>query len=133
MWWAFYLFSIAAGQPLLNWTATGPVFLTCLFVLPHASLDVTEVLSSRKYAGYAAYQQRVSRFLPLPPRPAGVPPPLRLADKGFVLWFVVGTAITCARAPAPHRCSSGQASSVHSRAPAERHPEGVRGGACMQI
>ena len=43
MWWVFYLFSIAAGLPLLNWTICGPFFLSCLFVLPHASLDVTEV------------------------------------------------------------------------------------------
>jgi len=68
MWWAFYLFSVAAGLPLLNWTISGPVFLTALFVLPQASLDVTENLSSRKYAEYAQYQKRVSRFFPLPPR-----------------------------------------------------------------
>jgi steroid 5-alpha reductase family enzyme len=71
LWWAFYLFSLAAGAPILNWTMSGPVFLTCLFTLPHASLDVAETLSSRKYAQYAEYQARVSRFFPMPPRPAG--------------------------------------------------------------
>jgi steroid 5-alpha reductase family enzyme len=73
MWWVFYLFSIAGGLPLVNWSMVGAIFLTCLFVLPHASLDVTEVLSSRKYAEYADYQRTVSRFFPLPPLPAGEP------------------------------------------------------------
>ena len=94
IWWAFYLFSIAAGEPLINWTICGPFFLTCLFVLPHASLDTTEVLSSRKYAAYAEYQRTVSRFFPLPPKPAGVPPPLSAGDIGLVCWFVLGTLIT---------------------------------------
>lgn len=97
LWWAFYLFSIASGMPLLNWTALGPVFLTCLFVLPQASLDVTETLSSRKYPEYAAYQARVSRFVPLPPltaKEARVPrPPLPWVDRLWMGWFVVGLAI----------------------------------------
>lgn len=94
MWWAFYLFTLAAGLPLVNWTLSGPLFLTCLFVLPHASLDTTEALSSRKYAAFADYQKRVSRFFPLPPRDSSVElPPLSLADKGLVLWFALGTAI----------------------------------------
>lgn len=94
LWWAYYLFSIAAGLPLINWTLCGPLFLTCLFVLPHASLDVTELLSSRKYQQYGAYQRRVSRFVPLPPKPPGVPPPLSLGDRALMGWFVLGTAIT---------------------------------------
>jgi len=64
MWWAFYLFSIGATGSLLNWTFTGCFFLTCLFVLPGASLDVTEALSSRKYPAFPEYQARVSRFFP---------------------------------------------------------------------
>ena len=67
MWWAFYLFSVAADGSLLNWTLVGPVFLAGLFCLPRASLDVTEALSSRKYAAYELYQQRVNRFFPWPP------------------------------------------------------------------
>ena len=51
-------------RSLLNWTFTGCFFLTCLFVLPGASLDVTEALSSRKYAAFPEYQARVSRFFP---------------------------------------------------------------------
>lgn len=94
MWWAFYLFTLAAGLPLINWTLSGCAFLTCLFVLPHASLDTTEALSSRKYAAFADYQKRVSRFVPLPPRASAAElPPMSLVDKGFVGWFVVGTFI----------------------------------------
>ena len=64
MWWAFYIFSVAAGAGIFNWTIFGPCALTCLFVLPHASIDVAETLSSAKYRGYAKYQQSVSRFFP---------------------------------------------------------------------
>ena len=64
MWWAFYLFSIAATGELLNWTILGAVFLSLLFVPPGASLDTTEMLSSAKYPKYRDYQQRVSRFIP---------------------------------------------------------------------
>jgi steroid 5-alpha reductase family enzyme len=35
-----------------------------LFTLPRASLDVTEILSMRKYPAYAEYQRRVPRFVP---------------------------------------------------------------------
>ena len=64
MWWAFYVFGIAAGGDVLNWTLAGAVMLTLLFVPPGASLDTTEALSSRKYPEYKQYQQRVSRFVP---------------------------------------------------------------------
>eukprot|EP01065_Artemidia_motanka_P012250 TRINITY_DN1672_c0_g1_i1.p1 TRINITY_DN1672_c0_g1~~TRINITY_DN1672_c0_g1_i1.p1 ORF type:complete len:367 (+),score=84.74 TRINITY_DN1672_c0_g1_i1:142-1101(+) len=64
MWWAFYLFSVAATGDAVNWTVSGCVFLTGLFVPPGASLDVTEMLSSAKYPQYAEYQNRVSRFVP---------------------------------------------------------------------
>ena len=63
MWWAIYLFTVETSG-WLNWTIAGPVMLTILFVPPGASLDMTETLSSRKYAAYADYQQRVSRFVP---------------------------------------------------------------------
>lgn len=94
LWWAFYLFGPASGAPLLNMSLMGPLFLTCLFCLPHASADVTETLSSRKYAAYPEYQRRVSRFLPLPPRPAGKRAPWTLADRLLVVWFVVGLLVT---------------------------------------
>ncbi|CAK9080223.1 unnamed protein product [Durusdinium trenchii] len=68
MWWAFYLFSIPATGEMLNWTIWGAVFLTGLFLLPGASLDITEALSSSKYPEYRNYQKRVSKYFPLPPR-----------------------------------------------------------------
>ena len=59
MWWAFYLFGVAAGGAPLNWTLAGAVFLFLLFVPPGASLDTTEALSSRKYPAYKEYQSTV--------------------------------------------------------------------------
>lgn len=64
MWCVFYLFSVSATGMWLNWSILGAIFLTLLFIAPGASLDVSEVLSSRKYAGYPDYQRRVSRFIP---------------------------------------------------------------------
>ena len=87
LWWAFYLFSVAATDTAnegwerwVNWTFLGPFFLSCLFVPPGASLDVTESLSSRKYVHYTEYQANVSRFIPLPPRTVGDPLAVRLAE-----------------------------------------------------
>jgi steroid 5-alpha reductase family enzyme len=60
LWWAFYLFSVAATGAWVNWTLAGCVFLALLFVPPGASLDVTETLSSRKYAKFPEYQARVA-------------------------------------------------------------------------
>lgn len=68
IWWAFYLFSVAATGRWMNWTIWGALFLTSLFVPPGASLDVTEKLSSSKYPAYAEYQKVVSRFVPWLPR-----------------------------------------------------------------
>ena len=72
MWWAYYLFGVAASGAWVNWTLVGPVFLTMLFLPPQASLDVTEALSSRKYKAYPEYQQRVSRCIPWWPRSAPI-------------------------------------------------------------
>ena len=38
--------------------------LHALFAMPGASLDTTEALSSRKYAGFPDYQAAVARFYP---------------------------------------------------------------------
>lgn len=64
LWWAFYLFSVAALGSVLNWTLWGALFLSILFLAPGASLDVTEALTSRKYDTYPQYQQAVSRCIP---------------------------------------------------------------------
>eukprot|EP00041_Stephanoeca_diplocostata_P024428 m.618515 g.618515 ORF g.618515 m.618515 type:complete len:355 (+) comp22529_c1_seq1:142-1206(+) len=65
IWFAFYLFSVAASGLWLNWTLSGAVLLFLLFVPPAASLDVTESLSSRKYEAYSEYQAKVPRFYPV--------------------------------------------------------------------
>merc|ERR1719183_2260500 len=64
MWWVFYLFGVAATGQWLNWSIIGVVFLSCMFLLPSASLDLTETLSLSKYPDYAEYQKRVSKFVP---------------------------------------------------------------------
>lgn len=63
MWFSFYLFSIAAGAPVINWTITGPSLYLLLF---HGSTTVTEHLSAQKYQWYKNYQRRVPRFIPSP-------------------------------------------------------------------
>jgi steroid 5-alpha reductase family enzyme len=65
MWWAIYLFSVAAGAGWLNPTIAGPVLLTLLF---QGSTAFTERLSLAKYPAYAEYQRTTSRLLPMPPR-----------------------------------------------------------------
>ena len=64
IWWAYYLFTVAAGLPPINVTIVGPILLTVLFVVPDGSLDLTEAISSRKYPLFAEYQRRVSKFYP---------------------------------------------------------------------
>lgn len=65
LWWAFYVFSVAAGAGTFNVTIVGAVVLTGLF---QGSTTFTEQLTLAKYPAYAAYQDRTSRLLPLPPR-----------------------------------------------------------------
>jgi len=65
VWWAFYLFSVAAGRGWLNPALAGPLVLTALF---DGSTRLTEALSSRKYPAYADYQARTARLIPRPPR-----------------------------------------------------------------
>ncbi len=65
LWWAFWLFTVAAGAPWLNWALAGPVLLTLLF---QGSTAMTEALSARKYPAYREYQRTTSRLLPWPPK-----------------------------------------------------------------
>jgi steroid 5-alpha reductase family enzyme len=65
MWWAFYLFGVAAGGPWLDVTLAGPVLLTALF---QGSTGFTESLTLAKYPSYAEYQRRTSRLVPWWPR-----------------------------------------------------------------
>jgi len=65
MWWAYYVFSIAAGAGWLNWTIAGAVLLTSLF---QGSTGLTEKISARKYPAYAEYQRTTSRLMPWFPK-----------------------------------------------------------------
>lgn len=85
LWWAFYGFAVAATGDL-NWSGAGAVCLTIIFVAPGASADLTELLSSKKYPGYEAYQRRVSRLVPWLPseeRPEVLDPVARYAFLGY--------------------------------------------------
>ena len=61
IWVAFYLFSVAAGAGILNWSICGAVLLILLFV---GSSTLGEYISKSKYPEYAEYVKRVNRFIP---------------------------------------------------------------------
>ncbi len=61
LWWAFYLFSVAATGRLLNESVIGAVALTALF---QGSTSFTEAISLSKYPAYAGYQRATSRLFP---------------------------------------------------------------------
>jgi steroid 5-alpha reductase family enzyme len=63
MWWAMYLFGVAASDRWLNLGLIGPVLLTLLFL---GSTAFTESITAAKYPEYAEYQRRVPRLLPWP-------------------------------------------------------------------
>ena len=61
IWVAFYLFSIAAGAGILNWSICGAILLILLF---WGSSTLGEYISKSKYPEYADYAKSVNRFLP---------------------------------------------------------------------
>jgi steroid 5-alpha reductase family enzyme len=61
VWVCFYLFSIAARAPVINWSITGCLLLVVLF---QGSSAFGEEISAAKYPEYAGYQQNVPRFIP---------------------------------------------------------------------
>lgn len=65
IWWAFYLFSVAAGAGWVSPALLGPALLTALF---QGSTGLTEALSRQKYPAYAEYQRTASRLVPWWPR-----------------------------------------------------------------
>lgn len=65
MWWTYYVFSIAAGAGLLNWSIAGALVLTLLF---QGSTGLTEKISARKYPAYVEYQRSTSRLIPWFPK-----------------------------------------------------------------
>ena len=62
IWWCFYLFTIAGGIGIINWSMIGAVLLVVLFL---GSSTFAEEISSSKYPEYARYCQEVPRYLPL--------------------------------------------------------------------
>lgn len=61
IWLSFYVFSIAAGAPVFNWTLIGAVLLVLLF---QGSSTFGESLSASKYPAYKDYKKNVSKFIP---------------------------------------------------------------------
>jgi steroid 5-alpha reductase family enzyme len=65
MWWLMFGFGAVAAASLLQWSITGAVLLTVLFV---GSTIMTERISASKYPRYADYQALTSPIVPWPPR-----------------------------------------------------------------
>ena len=61
IWWCFYLFTIAGGIGIINWSMIGAILLVVLFL---GSSSFAEEISSGKYPEYAKYCATVSRFFP---------------------------------------------------------------------
>lgn len=62
IWISFYIFSIAAGAGIANWSGVGAVLLVLLF---QGSAWLGEMISSSKYPAYAEYKKKVCKFLPI--------------------------------------------------------------------
>lgn len=61
VWCCFYLFSIAGGIGIINWSMIGALLLIVLFL---GSSTFAEEISAGKYPEYAQYCKRVNRFFP---------------------------------------------------------------------
>lgn len=61
IWVSFYLFSIAAGIGIINWSMIGALLLIVLFM---GSSNFAEEISKTKYPMYSDYCKKVSRFIP---------------------------------------------------------------------
>ncbi len=59
-WVGFYLFSIAAGAGIFNWSVIGVILLIVLFI---GSSIFAENISSSKYPEYKNYKKKVCRYL----------------------------------------------------------------------
>ena len=59
IWLSFYIFSIAAGANIINWTIIGAVLLILLFL---GSSTLSENISSSKYPEYRNYKKEVRRY-----------------------------------------------------------------------
>ena len=61
IWCCFYLFSIAGGIGIINWSLIGALLLIVLF---QGSSAFAEEISSAKYPEYERYCRQVSKFFP---------------------------------------------------------------------
>lgn len=59
-WVGFFIFSVAAGAGIFNWSAAGVILLISLFI---GSSIFAENISSSKYPEYKDYKKKVSRYL----------------------------------------------------------------------
>jgi steroid 5-alpha reductase family enzyme len=60
-WWVIFLFGVAAAHSVLQWTVTGPLLLTLLFV---GSTRFTEKISLAHYPEYEQFQRSTSAVVP---------------------------------------------------------------------
>jgi len=60
-WWVVFLFGATATGTVLNWSVTGPLLLTALFI---GSTRFTEAISASKYPEYEEYRNEVSALIP---------------------------------------------------------------------
>ncbi|MCB5167328.1 DUF1295 domain-containing protein [Streptomyces bambusae] len=72
VWWGIYLLACTAWQPALA-VMVSPVLMTLLLTVGSGKRLLEKHMAHRP--GYAAYAERTSGFLPLPPKPAPVEPP----------------------------------------------------------
>lgn len=61
VWCCFYLFTVAGGVGIVNWTLAGALLLVVLF---QGSSAFAEEISAGKYPEYKRYMESVSRFWP---------------------------------------------------------------------
>lgn len=61
IWISFYIFSIAAGIGIFNWSLIGALLLVVLFI---GSSSFGEEISMSKYPAYTGYRLTVPRFFP---------------------------------------------------------------------
>lgn len=61
IWLSFFIFSIAAGIGIFNWSIIGALLLIVLFI---GSSNFGEEISKSKYPMYEDYCKKVSRFIP---------------------------------------------------------------------
>jgi len=67
VWWGLFLVALPAGG--LWWTAVGPLVMSLLLIQVSGKGLLEKSIGSRR-PGYAAYVERTSGFVPLPPRKA---------------------------------------------------------------